>query len=166
MDLIDYNGEGDWSRSSILERYARYAERMRVTPRDLSPCEHTERGRRWIYPVMENVIAGIEAGDPACIAIGIEFIEQDASFPFGKILKSNTARALRRASLTEAQQHRIRKRVLEMLRRGNVPHELREYAKLLKKIGVGADDLGDIDESNEHVARYRRYLKAAQDERA
>jgi hypothetical protein len=158
MNLIDYNGEGDWSRSAILERYARYAGEMGVAPRDLSPSKHSEGERRWIYPVMENIIAGIEAGDPACVVIGIEFIEQDASFPFGKILKSNTARALRRASITEAQQHRIRRRVLDMLRRGAVPHEFKEYAKLLKKIGVGADDLGDVEESDEHVARFKHYL--------
>lgn len=40
---------------------------------------------------MHEVIEAIGAGDLACIRIGIEFMEEDVKFPFGKILKSNTA---------------------------------------------------------------------------
>jgi len=112
---------------------------------------------------MENVIAGIEQGDLACQLIGIEFIEEDQKFPFGKILKSNTARALRRSVLTSTEKDRVRKRLVGMLLAGNVPHEYKEYAKLLKKIGVG--DYWDeierkIDHSNLYVMRWYVYLKA------
>jgi hypothetical protein len=64
---------------------------------------------------MEAVIEGIERGDTASIALGLDFIEEDAHFPFGKTLKSNTARALRRASLTAEQVLRVRKRVTNLL---------------------------------------------------
>ena len=64
------------------------------------PREHREGQSRWVYPVMDAVIEGIERGDKASIAIGIDFVEEDARFPFGKTLKSNTARALRQAPLT------------------------------------------------------------------
>src|SRR5687767_8704633 len=107
MEVIDYNGEGQWSRAEILMRYERYARAMKVSPRDLSPHEHSERSRHWIYPVMDEVIKGIDAGDPACVQIGIEFIEEDAGFPFGRTLKANTARSLRRTTMSEAQKHRI-----------------------------------------------------------
>src|ERR1051326_4169427 len=101
MPTIDYNGGGRWTRNEILRRYLEYARELRITPRDLSPREHRENERRWVYPVIHEVIKGIEAGDQACVQLGIEFIEEDTKFPFGKILKSNTARALRRADLTE-----------------------------------------------------------------
>jgi len=123
--------------------------------------EHTERDRHWVYPVMEKVIDGIEAGDPACVRIGIEFIEEDAKFPFGRILKSNTARALRRASLSDDQRQRIRRRVLGMLRAGNVPHEFREYAKLIKKVGLRESEMGEVPGTSERVSRFRSYLQAA-----
>jgi hypothetical protein len=110
---------------------------------------------------MHKVIEGIEAGDAACIRLGIEFIEEDAMFPFGRILKSNTARALRRASLSEAQREQVRQRVLSMLRAGKVPHEFREYAKLVKKIGLQAADLGEVPGTSERVSRFRSYLQAA-----
>src|SRR5262245_24033396 len=63
IETIDYNGEGAWSRSEILARYARYAKELGIVPRDLSPMEFAKGNRRWVYPVMDKVIKGIEAGD-------------------------------------------------------------------------------------------------------
>jgi hypothetical protein len=161
MDVTDYNGEGRWSRAEILERYARYAEGMGIVRRNLSPMEHSERGRRWVYPVMMKVIDGIKDDDPACVRLGIEFIEEDSKFPFGKTLKSNTARALRRASLSEEQKERVRRRVFGLLRAGHIPHEYREYAKLVRKIGFEAREVPDVDESNPYAARFRAYFEQA-----
>ncbi len=84
MEVTDFNGEGRWSRSEILARYASYAAAMGIVSRDLSPREHSEGGRRWVFPVMERVIDGIADGDPACVRLGVEFIEEDAKFRFGK----------------------------------------------------------------------------------
>lgn len=159
--MIDYNGEGEWSGEAIQSRYLRYCQSLHIEPLDLSPMEHSNGETRWVYPVMDEVIKGIEEGDAACKQIGIEFIEEDQLFAFGKILKSNTARALRRASLTDVDMERIRKRVVRMLLDGHVPHEYKEYAKLLKKIGLG--DYGkeieeQADQSNSFVMRYVKYL--------
>jgi ribosomal protein S13 len=88
---------------------------------------------------MDEVIAGIDDRDIACIALGVDFIEEDDSFCFGKILKSNTARSLRRCGLlTESQKERIQERVVSMLIAGNTPHEMKEYIKLLRVVGVNA----------------------------
>jgi len=127
----------------------------------LVPRRHEEGERMWVYPLMEQIIKLIEEGDRAAIEIGLEFIEEDDFFVFGHVLKSNTARALRRTSLTEGQQNRIRKRLVAMILSGNVPHEFREYKRLLRKIGLGALwptlDNG-IDRENKYVMRYYDYL--------
>lgn len=134
---------------------------MNLPPRDLTPDETIERDRRWVYPVMDKVIEGIEAGDTACVRIGIEFIEQDDSFPFGRILKSNTARALRRATLTDQQKHRIRKRVFAMLANGYLPQEYREYAKLVRRIGFRLGDMPLIERSDPRTRRFVNYFRSA-----
>jgi hypothetical protein len=111
---------------------------------------------------MDRIIEGIESGDPACAELGVEFIEQDGSFAFGRILKSNVARALRRASLTDGQKERIRKRVVEMLGAGYLPREYRQYAKLARKIGLGSwlsQVEGQANMANPWVARYYNYFK-------
>ena len=160
MDVIDYNGEGrlEPRRDSC---HARYAVELHITPRDLSPVEHSHNGRRWVHPVMHKVIEGIEADDPACIRLGIEFIHEDAKFPFGKILKSNTALALRRATLSGEQKDRIRRRVFGLLRAGHIPHEYREYAKLVRKIGFDASEVPEVYAANPYAVRLRSYFKMA-----
>lgn len=99
-----YNGSGLWSVGSVRKRYQEYCATCHVeSSRSLAPKEFTEGDVHWIYPVMEEVIQGIEEGDAACVALGIDFVEEDGLFPFGAILKSNTARALRRTKLTDLQ---------------------------------------------------------------
>jgi hypothetical protein len=161
LEVIDYNGDGCWSRAEILGRYARYVTEIGIVARDLSPSEREDRGRRWVYPVMMKVIEGIEAGDLACVRLGIEFIEEDAKFPFGKTLKSNAARALRRACLSDEQKQRIRQRVFGLLRAGHIPHEYREYARLVRKIGFDTSEVPVVDVSDPYVARFRAYFEQA-----
>lgn len=123
---------------------------------------HAEDEKKWIYPVMDRVIEGIESGDLACAEIGVEFIEEDASFAFGRILKSNTARALRRNPLTDELKERIRKRVVRMLEANYLPREYRQYAKLARKIGLG-EWLAEIKErvplDNSRAQRYYKYFE-------
>ena len=163
MVLHDYNGTGRWSREAIQCRYDELVRRLVVTePSDLRPKEVISAENRSVYPVMERVIEGIGRGDVACIEIGVEFIEEDRPFPFGRILKANTARALRRAELTAAQKERIRKRVIEMLIGGNTPREYRQYAKLARKIGLGdcwAQAQDRLDLARSHVRHYYHYFK-------
>lgn len=159
----DYNGEGIWSRAAILQRYNHYCEQLGIEKSDLSPDEFEQGEIKWIYPVMDKVIKCIDQGDAACKLVGIEFIEEDQKFPFGKTLKSNTARDLRRATLSEHDKERIRKRVVHMLVEGHVPHEYREYARLLRKIGI-AEYRETIQScagtESPYVLKFVRYLLA------
>lgn len=161
MVVFDYNNrEGFWSLTAILARYAKYAAEMKITPRDISPREHSDGDRKWIYPVMDEVIEGIKAGDPACARIGVEFIEEDAKFPFGRILKSGTARALRRATLSDDEKQRIRRKVFDLLRRGIIPREFRDFAKLVRKIGFDVSEVPKVPESNRYAVQFRAYFLA------
>jgi len=159
--LKDYNGVGIWSAESIQKRYREYAGAIGVDPFPLAARRHIEGGKTWVYPLMEEIIKLIEAGDKAAIEIGIEFIQEDDFFVFGKILKSNTARALRRASLTPKQQAQIRERLVGMLLSGQVPHEWHEYKRLLRHVGLGSIwpvlENG-VDRDNKYVMRYYDYL--------
>ena len=120
--IHDYNGEGRWTVQAVQTRYIEYCRGYGLKPAGPPvPRVHLERQKQWVYPVMEAVIEGIERGDKASIALGLDFIEEDAHFPFGKTPKSNTARALRRASLTAEQVQRVRKRVTNLLIAGQIP---------------------------------------------
>ena len=169
MRVMDFNGEGNWSKDGIFQRYMSYCCRAGIeAPLDLSPRVYVGKNAAgeeatWIYPVMDRVIEGIKEGDVACKWLGLDFIEQDAKFPFGRILKSNVARALRRREdLTEAECERIRVRIVNMLLAGQVPHEYHAYAKLLRRVGVGLhwpEIERGVNRANRYVMRWYDYLK-------
>jgi hypothetical protein len=160
----DYNGPGDWDLESVQRRYLEHARKLGIQGvSDLAPKEHAEGGVRRVYPVMDEVIRGIEQGDAACIELGVEFVESGHKQPFGRLLHSNTARALRRAPLTPEQAARLRARILGMLVAGHVPHEFKQYAKLLRRIGLGQPweaVRGQVDQANPYVMKYVRYFEA------
>ncbi|NUM54071.1 MAG: hypothetical protein HUU46_10545 [Candidatus Hydrogenedentes bacterium] len=137
----------------------KYRQNLGLTPATLVPNVHSEGDHTWIYPLMDAVIDGIRSGDAACVQIGIDFIEEDEGFPFGRTLKSNTARALRRSVLTSADKNRIRARVVEMLARGNIPYEFRDYAKLLKRIGLAEFRTLIETFKDSEISRVNRYAK-------
>jgi hypothetical protein len=169
-EIHDYNGTEEWSGAAIRERYLQLARAMGQTQgRDLTPREHSEDSTRWVYPVMDEVIDGIKAGDLACVELGVQFIERAGKQAFGRILHANTARALRRATLSPTQIERLRSRILDMLVKAQVPHEYREYAKLLRRIGIGSRwprISAAVDRANPYVMRYVQYFErhAKQDE--
>jgi len=96
MEIRDYNGTGEWSRDQIEQRYRAYCAQYGISARDLAPREHQEGPIRWVYPIMDRVIDGAKEGDLACVQLCLELIQQDQGFPFGMVLKSQAARALRR----------------------------------------------------------------------
>jgi hypothetical protein len=166
MHVMDYNGAGRWSAEAIVYRYIECCRKMGLpTVTDLTPETHREGEGKWVYPVMNKAIKGVEQGDRACTAIAVEFIEQDEHFPFGRSLKSRCARALRRADLSAEQVERIRERVVRMLLAGIVPREFREYSKLLRRVGIGSwwpiiEE--NIPRRNPYVMHYFNYLRAHQ----
>jgi hypothetical protein len=161
--LHDYNGICRWSVESVQSRYLDHCRQLGIKePEVPRPKTHAKGKERWIYPIMDSVIVGMKKGDRACIELGVEFLEKDEHFPFGKILKSNTARELRRAELSSKQIARLRERIVKMLLNGNVPHEFQQYAKLLRRIGLGnlwPTIEQEVKRDNPYVMRYYDYLR-------
>ncbi len=164
MEILDYNGPGDWSLEGVRRHYRLLAKELQVPePAEPKPLEHREGEVLRVYPVMDAVIKGIERGDPACVELGVAFVESGHQQAFGRLLHSNTARALRRAVLTTGQADRLRTRILDMLIAGHVPHEFKQYAKLARHIGLGnAWEMAKakVDHANPYVMKYVRYFDA------
>jgi hypothetical protein len=163
VEIRDYNGTGEWSADAVRQRYQEYRERYygQGDGRRLRPQEHIDGNVRWVFPIIDCVVDGIKAGDPACVDLGVEFIESGHKQPFGRILHAKVARALRQSSLNPEHVTRLRARILAMLIAGQVPHEYHEYAKLLRRIGLGEAWAGarqSVDEGNQYVMRYVKYF--------
>jgi hypothetical protein len=163
-EIRDYNGKGCWSRESVESRFKSYSKSLGTSIGELEPRIYEEGSVKWIYPLAEAVIEGIEKHDPACIELGIELIEDSVSMPFGMILKSNAARALRRSAkfLTEDQRERIRKRVSQMLISEYMPREFLQYVKLAREIGFEPEIPGVQSEADLENRWVRHYLDQLQ----
>ncbi len=161
--VIDYNGVGEWSAAGVQERYRRLAIELGVgQSAALEPLIHREGNRTWVFPLLNVFYPLIEAGDGAATEIGIQLIEEDHFFHFGRTLKIDMARALRKATLTSSQKQRLRKRIVAMLLSGNVPAEFREYKRLLRDLGMAGhwpEIEARIDRSNSYVMRHYQWLK-------
>jgi hypothetical protein len=163
MRVRDYNGTGKWAWEAIVSRYLEHAAKVGVQePLLLKPVELVRGEDHWIYPLMDQIITGVHAGDRACMVVGVEFLEEDRKFPFGANLKARTARALRQATLPPSLATRLRRRIVAMLVSGNVPREYREYARLLRKIGF--EDWWprleeQVPKANPYAMRYFNYFR-------
>ncbi|HEX2136038.1 MAG TPA: hypothetical protein VHG30_09070 [Microvirga sp.] len=103
MRAPDLDGTGRWAPDALRQRYRQYCPFFRVPPRPLPTGDDWASRRGLIAPLINAVIEGMKAGDLACAEIGIGLIEEDGGFASGRILKANTARALRRCPLSESQ---------------------------------------------------------------
>lgn len=130
------DGTGLWTREAVRERYRRACRVYRVEPPPWPEPGWLE-ARGWVAGLMDRLAERMEQGDLAAAEIGIAFIEEDGGFAFGRTTKCRVARALRHCGLTDTQKDRIRRRVIDMLARGYLPREFREYARLLRRIGLG-----------------------------
>lgn len=161
IEVRDYNGQGRWSREAIERRFRSYASSFGTTVKELTPRIYEEGSTKWFYPLIEEVIVGIRQGDPACIELGVELIEDSDSMPFGKILKSNAAKALRHSAghLSEDHRRRIRKRVADMLIEQYMPREFVQYVKLARTVGF-AEELDRVRSEADLTDRWvRHYLE-------
>ena len=164
MTINDYNGTGRWTLISTRDRYYSLAATLGVhTPNFPEPYRHLSSRGEWIYPAMNGVIAQAEEGDRACVELGLELIETDQSMPFGRLIKIKAARMLRRADLFNDQMNRIRRRVLTIIDSNKICFEFRDYAKLLRSIGLPEDwreFCPNADSSNPCVHKYLLYFEA------
>jgi hypothetical protein len=132
----DYNGPSEWSLLSLQERYQKIASSMGCEPKELRPRIHKEGDTTWIYPVMDEIIDAAKLGDSPALELCLQLIEQDTSMPFGTILKSQAARALKKNSalLSLSQRQRIDARITDMDARNYKPREFKEYIRIQKRL--------------------------------
>jgi hypothetical protein len=161
MAGMDYNGVGEWSADAVIRRYEAYCEQFGLPMRRLlqAKVSGVDYDRR-VWPIMGAVNDGIKQDDPACTEIGIDFICESKGFPFGMTLKSQTARALRKATLTPRQLDRIRARLVEMLVSAYLPQEYRFYVRLFRRTGLGTykQQLLELVPRGFRMERYVNYV--------
>lgn len=93
-----------------------------------------------ISHVCENIARHIRSGDREAARIGCQLIVRDPHLPFGKLIKSGVARALRQRIelVPELERAGLVDRTIELLSLQFCPREAEDYCKLVKKFGPAA----------------------------
>jgi hypothetical protein len=86
---------------------------------------------------VSKVAQAIKHGDRSAVAIGYSLLMEDPHLPFGKILKSNIARALKHhiELLNEHEKLGLAGKTAELLSLQFCPREVEDYCRLVKKMG-------------------------------
>lgn len=101
--------------------------------------------------VGDNLAKVVATGDSLAIEDACRLISKDPKLPFGKLIKSNLARALRKAAkyVPEADRTRIVQRTASILSLEYCPREAEDYCKLVKHLGA-AEARAVVETANPH----------------
>ena len=85
--------------------------------------------------VCDDLAKLVKRGNPEAVSFACKIIVMDPRLPFGKIIKSNFARALKRqvSLITDIEKSGIVKKAIDLLNMEFCPRELEDYCKLLKR---------------------------------
>ena len=124
-----------------------------------------EHRATWGAMVMDNVAKAIKTGDPVAIDLGCEVISDDQKYPFGKLIKSNMARALKGKVeyLNDQQRMEILNVVRKLLNMEFTPRETEDYCKLVSKFPTKElkRSIQDLSPCSESAERWIEYLPKA-----
>ena len=137
-----------WQRSECnMQRVNNLEELAYVLKADFSQYDtdkRTEHAGIRLDSAVSKVAQAIKQGDRSAVFLGYSLLMEDPHLPFGKILKSNLARALKRhiELLTEQEKISLAGKTATLLSLQFCPREVEDYCRLVKKMGHPiADDV-------------------------
>jgi hypothetical protein len=100
------------------------------------PEEAHENPAVWLSQTFGQVLKAIVAGDTAAVSLACDLIEKDPMLPFGKLIKSDLARALKKQVelLVASERAQVLGATVKLLNQEYAPRELEDYCKLAKKL--------------------------------
>lgn len=103
---------------------------------------HTDHAGIRLGRAMTGVAQAIRAGDRSALILGYLVVMADPHLPFGKIIKSNLARALKHhvELLTEEEKLTLADKTSRLLSLPFCPREVEDYCRLVKKMGRSIAD--------------------------
>ncbi|NVI83592.1 hypothetical protein [Janthinobacterium sp. BJB401] len=111
--------------------------------------------------VCKQVVLDIRNGNATAVHVACRVITEDPGMPFGKLIKSAFARALRQSAdlLSEVQRRGLTAKTVALLELEFCPRETEDYCKLIKKFDP-AELLARLDNVRATDAKSRMLLQS------
>ena len=99
------------------------------------PSDGHENPAIWVSQTFGIMKSAVASGDTQAISLACELIEQDPKLPFGKLVKSDLARALKKqiVKVIASERRQVLTATAKLLNQEYAPRELEDYCKLVKK---------------------------------
>lgn len=130
-----HNSPKGWDLYSILAEYKQLGGERVIYP---NPARISRSPWSDYQEAISNIADGIRAGDPACVELGVRFIEAQVYVSGSGYMRTCIARRLKRASLSEEQKQRLSAHFLGLLQNAVALHEYEPYLKLWRIIITSA----------------------------
>jgi hypothetical protein len=100
------------------------------------PQDGHENPAVWLSQTFDQVRRAIVVGDTEAVSLACDLIEKDPMLPFGKLIKSDLARALKKqvGLLVASERAQVLGATIKLLNQEYAPRELEDYCKLAKKL--------------------------------
>jgi len=127
------------------------------------PADGHENPAIWVGQTFGLVKSAVASGDTQAISLACELIEQDPKLPFGKLVKSDLARALKKqvSRVIASERRQVIAATAKLLNQDYAPRELEDYCKLIKKFPREEITLAlaDISPKNAKSVQLLSYLR-------
>ena len=152
-------------RITEQENLLSWIEEHRFSLTPYMPSEKIDHKGVWGGRVLDNLTKGIKNSEQSAIDLGCELIAKDEKYIFGKIIKSNIARALKNNTkyISTYQQQQIFRVTLKLLGMEYFPRETEDYCKLVSKFDISGfvKELDSIKTHSENADHWVSYLVSA-----
>ena len=99
------------------------------------PTDEEKDPSLWVGETFRVLRSAVASGDPQAISLACELIAEDPKLPFGKLIKSDLARALKKqfGKIIAFERQQVIDTTGKLLGQEFAPRELEDYCKLVKK---------------------------------
>jgi hypothetical protein len=103
--------------------------------REYVPHDALDHPSVWVSQCFTALARAVAGGDARAISLACDLISQDPKLPFGKLIKSDLARALKKQChrLVVSERHQLLGATQKLLSLPYAPRELEDYGKLVRK---------------------------------
>jgi hypothetical protein len=103
--------------------------------REYVPKDALDHPAIWVSQCFTALARAVAGGDERAISLACDFIDLDPKLPFGKLIKSNLARALKKQiqRLVVSERLQLLGATQKLLNLPYAPRELEDYGKLLRR---------------------------------
>jgi hypothetical protein len=103
--------------------------------REYVPSDALDHPAVWVSQCFTALARAVAGGDARAISLACDLIDQDPKLPFGKLIKSDLARALKKQSqrLVVSERRQLLGATQKLLNLPYAPRELEDYGKLVRK---------------------------------